>query len=269
MKNLREEQGIDAVVLAGGFGWFHTSSGERQPKVLAELSERETVLSRTMRALAAAGFKRPIVVVQELYQAQLVAEVNRVSVDALVAVQPIANGGALLALEIAMEYLRHAPEVLHVVVVFADMPCWQPETIRLAVSEHIRRSLDVTIGVVDLPNVRNGQLRRHMHNWGRVLTAGNEVRGIVFSEGSPRLFQSLRFSCPSLFVIAVDAISSCASSVPPTGEKRERTLPGLINAACARGKKAGMFLLAPEESLGVNTTQDLMMIRELLKKKGG
>jgi bifunctional N-acetylglucosamine-1-phosphate-uridyltransferase/glucosamine-1-phosphate-acetyltransferase GlmU-like protein len=202
-----------------------------------------------------------------VYGIALIAEVERTEIPCLWAVQPAERRGALFALELAMDALGLCGQWQDILVLFGDMPGWQPETIRTILEHHQRNRHDATVGVADLRSpAMTPELRRHFSEWGRLcLAPGGGVHGIVFRGEVPdEAFARQPFVSPSLYAFSASAIAACASAVRPSGAKQERTMPGLVTEICRRGLRAGSFLVEPREAIGINTLQDLEFAQRML-----
>lgn len=252
------------IVCAGGFGTLDAVDSKLQ-EVVGGLP----LVVHPVKALIDSGAVDKIfVVVSATYQKQLMAglsaNLSEEDFQSLHFIKQYWRSGAAGAVSLVLPHLSDT--VSDFVVVFGDMPLWRPQTIAALVDAH-RNDVDApVISMISLA-VPNGHPAM---KYGRIMRDedGNIV-GVYEPHEilSKELLLSIRVVNPSLYVFNKDFVDSALPEIQPRNKgdaySSEFHLPHLVVLAVMQGRKIQELPLSdPDEALGVNTIEELALVRE-------
>ena len=256
---------IAGVVCAAGYSMIGCL-----PKVLLTVAGVPMVC-RVVRALRHGGLdpRMVAVVVNPSSGPQICSALERHSCgDCIRVVQPDRRGSADAALR-ALPYLReHGADSF--ILAYADMPLWRPETISRLVSEH--QAGDAVVTMVTVPIT--SEMPKGLMRYGHVLR--DKSGGIVdIAEpgevGSGELSEADTVN-PSLWAWEIEWFLEHAEITPPfpkrDGRSPELRIPPLVALAYREGALIKELSLEdPSEALGVNTAEELDIVREIAESR--
>ena len=253
---------VGAVVVASGRGFFRLVGGIRFPKVMEEIGG-EPMVSRVVRAVMEAGIGSVIVVVNPVFGLAIETALATFGFNSCKYVVQPRRRGAAEALMRAMPLLRKEG-VTDFLAIYADMPLWTAETIASLVDLHHRDKPLLSMTTVTL----NGMHPPELERYGRVIRdSGDAIRYIV--EPANRTPEELA-ACtvnPSLWIWGREWFTKYAPDVIPVhredGFEPEQYVPPLVATAAKQRQIAEFSLKDPWEALGVNTMQELALVRHI------
>jgi len=258
---------IPAVILASGYGSLRSVGGLPFPKVL-ETVAGEPMLARIVRTVETAGFS-PIVVVINPFFGEQIRTALREQSDLIFVAQPDRFGGADAIARTLPTLAKCGAESF--LVVYGDMPLWQPEILRGLRQKHLDSGgaviSMVTISIAD-------EHPRELERYGRILNGS--VKGAVGvvepCDATPEQLATLTTVNPSLWMFSrkwlADHVGQIEPHVHPDGRASERHVPPLVAIAAGQGQTICEVPLSdPIQGLGVNNAGELEKIRAIIKDR--
>lgn len=253
------------VILAAGYGSLHPNV----PKVIESISpcDNRPMIVEVVKSIKATVFScfefRPILVVNELYR-EAIANCLQAHghSECHFVIQPDRYGAGDAVLR-AIPFLRENGwrEFL---VVLADMPLWQPKTIKNLALEHLHElpAISMVTAVRETLPV--------FCRYGRILRGPNdEITGVVEPADAAAEQLASKTVNPSLYVFDLAFFVEKICQVEPKergdGRPPEIYLPPLVGIAHRAGRRIlEVPLENPIEALGVNTLAELEEVRRIV-----
>ena len=258
---------VAAIVPAGGSGDL-----DGMPKILHPLPNGRSILGQVLFTIKTAGFKTVVVVVNN-YRFQEQTELHLAEEgfsDSLIFGSQHWRFGAGESVAIGLEKLP-ANQIDTILVAFADMPMWKPETIKKLLEAHQEAGGAVTLASIKLTESTPETIKRY----GRVLRNVNgEPIDIIEPEDDIKNASEITTVNPSLYVFDRRWLYRNLHKVQPRdrndGFAAEIYLPPLVGIAHNDG--AGVTevpLEDPNEALGINTKEDLELVAKIMARSVG
>lgn len=252
---------IMPVILASGYGSVRSPEGHACPKVLEFIGGKPMIV-RAATALMEAGFASFFVVVNPLF-----GETIRKILSAWMfgkyafAYQPMRRGAADAALQAVP--LAAAEGATDILVAYADMPLWSPDTIRCLAELHRKETPLLTMITAPLDEYSPKELWRY----GRIIRSGDgTILRVVEPAAATEAELAARSVNPSLWLWNLDWIATYAPKAPfvtrQDGFDPEQQLPSLVEFAAREGRVRELVLTNISEALGVNNAAELEVVRK-------
>jgi bifunctional UDP-N-acetylglucosamine pyrophosphorylase/glucosamine-1-phosphate N-acetyltransferase len=243
------ERSCLAIVLAAGEGTRMRSS---RPKVLHPLGGR-SLLAHALETTRNSGATRTAVVVGPDAEG-VTAEARRVMPDAEIFVQADRRGSAHAVLAARNAIARTPDDVL---VIFADTPLVQPETLR-----RMRNALAQDAAVVVL-----GFRARDPTGYGRILMQGGEILAIREELDASVAERRIELCNAGLMALAGETALAILDRIGNDNRKGEFYLTDAIAIARAMGRKVVVIETEEDEVRGVNTKAQLAETETVLQQR--
>lgn len=260
------ERKIVAVVLAAGYGRIREGVSK-----LVERLNGTSIINHTLAVLEKAGLKEKLVVLNPQYCEQVLNnldhQIDRVSIQA-------ERRGPAQAIASALPTLRRmgATDIL---VVFGDMPMLCAQSLKAVIRAHIQAH-DCALTVSSWPFDPSHPLADKMYNYA-YLDMRREDESYpptpvaVIYNGMPHAESAV---LSSVYAINLAWFETALADIPPydkgDGYGPELHLPYLVNVALLQHRRTiNITEPRPEPLIGVNTPEDLHLIRSILETEGG
>ena len=255
-----------AVVVAAGYGSFQMDGPDyvRFPKIL-ERVDGEPMIVRVIRKVQAAGFDA-CVVGNPHSTPWIQMACSDFGIAAHFETQPARTGSADAVLE-CLPWLRKMGNSSFLMI-YADMPLWSVTTICALVDVHNANPRATISMVTTIRSTAYPELDRY----GRIIRddRGRIVRVVEPANATPEelLVEDVN---PSLMIFSRQWFEDNVGKVEPVvrtdGRESERYLPPLINLAHQDERLIlEVPLWQPWEALGVNTKEELHLVRRVCSR---
>lgn len=257
---------IGAVIVASGYGSLRLIRGERFPKVL-EMIGGMPMVCRIAHALLSHYTTMPcVVVVNPLFGPRIRAALEDLSFNFLYATQRQRRGSADAVMQ-ALPLLE-TEGITDFICIYADMPLWEWVTVTALMAVH--QTVQPTISLVSV--ALNGHHPKELERYGRIVRRDGRIWHIVESTDATKEELAIRVVNPSLWIWQRDWFAANAHRVPEVsrqdGFPAEQYMPPLIGIATQDGRLiAEMPLDDPCQALGVNTSWELEIVREIFQAR--
>ncbi len=260
------ERKIVAVVLAAGYGRIREGVSK-----LVERLNGTSIINHTLAVLEKAGFKEKLMVLNAEFAEQVVNSLD-FSIDRL-CIQAKRQGPAQAVVS-ALPTLRRmgATDVL---VVFGDMPMLCADSLKAVVDAHLKVENSV-LTVSSWPFDSSHPLAEKMFNYA-YLDMRREDESYpptpiaMIYNGMPHEESAV---LSSVYAINLEWFEQALADIPAydkgDGYGSELHLPYLVNVALLHHRQLiNITEPRPEPLIGVNTQEDLQLIRSILETEGG
>ncbi len=240
---------VKAVILCGGKGFDLPEEGEELPKVLRP-AKGHPLLYYVLEALSFLPREDMILVVGQDGQAILEAFPDY---PHAVQDQPLGTGHALQAAQAQLDGFDG-----HVLVCCGDMPLLKRSTFQSLVATHLREGNACTL----LSGVTEKEF-----TYGRILRDEERAFRAIVEVGdcSPEERSSTELNA-GVYVFDTAELMEALSGLDPHGEQGGYYLGDVPTRLAAQGKKVGVCpTCTSTELLGVNSSQQLLLVEERLK----
>ena len=260
------ERKIVAVILAAGYGRIREGVSK-----LVERLNGTSIINHTLAVLEKAGFKEKLMVLNAEFCEQVVNSLDY-SIDRL-CIQAKRQGPAQAVVS-ALPTLRRmgATDVL---VVFGDMPMLSAESLQAILKAHVRAEHNV-LTVSSWPFDPSHSLAAKMYNYAyldmrREDSSYPPTPVAMIYNGMPHAESAV---LSSVYAINLDWFEQALADIPSydkgDGYGPELHLPYLVNVALLQHRNiTNVTEPRPEPLIGVNTQEDLQLIRSILETEGG
>lgn len=249
---------VAGIVLAGGYGCLAQPTESK----LVAVAGNQPIVRRPVHILSRELRLSPTMVVTN---SDYDDQVRRVLADyeLLYAVQT-KRIGAAGAVGLCLPQLQTQTDV---VVLYGDMPCWKPNTIRNLLLQHLARRSIITMFRIDL----RGSYGQLVRNFGRILyDAAGQLIGV--REPYELTQAELAKTCfvnPGAWVFNMQWLRAQLPQLPPhdkgDGFPHEYWLHDLVPMALAQQQLITQVdLLDAREALGVNNVSELETVQNHL-----
>lgn len=242
---------LAVIILAAGLGKRMKSN---RAKVLHEVLGKPMVVYVVEAAIPIAG-KAVVVVVGN--QAEAVRRVVACRAEVMFALQDrqLGTGHAVKCA------LPHLPSMCEdVMVLCGDVPLITTTTLKGLAAEHIQGKRDITLLSVDL---------EHPHGYGRILLSpGGHVSGIVEEADANQEQKAISTINSGIYCIRRSFLEEALPRLTNLNAQGEYYLTDIVRIGYESGRNVGVaWALNPNEILGVNTSQDLARVEQILGKR--
>ncbi|PIR46803.1 MAG: hypothetical protein COV07_02370 [Candidatus Vogelbacteria bacterium CG10_big_fil_rev_8_21_14_0_10_45_14] len=241
------------IILAGGKG---TRMKSELPKVMHSVNG-EPMIGHVVRAVSEAGFtKSPVVVV--CHGEQLVRDYLGDGVRYVRQSEPLGTGHAVLA---TRELVKNQGEPL--VVLCGDMPLVREATLRAIVSAREAHDSAISMGVIKVPDFEDW--RKSFYSFGRVMydKDGNVQKITELKDASDEERKMTNLN-PSFYCFKPAFLWEHIAKIEANNAQGEILLTDIIKIARDNGEKIVSVPVPPEEALGVNTKEDILIVEKFL-----
>lgn len=239
---------VHAVVLAAGKGKRMQSD---LPKVLHRLCG-QPLITYGLDTLTGAGLPTPIVVIGAgADQVRAVVGERGRFVE-----QPEPRGTGH-AVRQALPLLPQTDDPI--LVLYGDTPLLQPATIQALIEQHRASGAAVTLLTAELPDPTG---------YGRVLRDrnGHVVRIVEEADASPEE-RRVREVNAGTYVFTPQALRDALGALTPDNAQGEYYLTDTIAWLLAKGQRVGAVRGASEETMGVNSRQELAAVEAVMRAR--
>jgi bifunctional N-acetylglucosamine-1-phosphate-uridyltransferase/glucosamine-1-phosphate-acetyltransferase GlmU-like protein len=261
-----------AVIPAGGRGVFEIE-GRSQSKLIASVSRKKNVpmIIAVINAMLNAGIQKVVVVVNAL---------NSVAIQECVCAHGFVKGtvqfahqiwraGAADAVSRAFPYLELSG-YKHIVVTFADMPLWEPETIADLARLHLFSRTVMAMATIE----RVGEYPAAFDSYGRIERndKGSIANIVEVADATVDQFESTTIN-PSLYAFDVlwleQNMHLLRHHLRPDGYDPEYYLPPIVSLAAGQGLPTEEYRVRHnvEQALGINSLDQLEVARNLFDRQ--
>ena len=260
------ERKIVAVVLAAGYGQLQKGTSK-----LVERLNGTSIINHTLGVLQQVGIQEKVVVLNPQFGHEVLHNLDY-TVDK-VCIQAKRNGPAQ-AVACALPSLRQlgATDAL---LVFGDMPMLCKESLAAIIGSHMRSEHDV-LTVSSWPFDPNHRLAGKMYNYAYLDMRREDESypptpvAVVYN-GMPHAESAV---LSSVYAVNLAWFEQALADIPPynkgDGFETELHLPFLVNVALLHHRRVvNITEPRPEPLIGVNTQEDLQLIRSILETEGG
>jgi bifunctional UDP-N-acetylglucosamine pyrophosphorylase/glucosamine-1-phosphate N-acetyltransferase len=255
---------IGAVILAAGYGTCRSVGGSPFPKV-AEMIGGIPMIRRVLDRVPPTLFATRVVVANPIYEELTRAALADVE-NCTFVLQP-RRSGAGEAVRLALGSLKEGG-VDDFLVIYGDMPFWRRQTVKDLANLHCARS-----PILSMATIERKEHYPMLDHYGRVLkTADGRILRVVEPADATDEERGITTVNPSLWIWNLPWFESHIEQVPfypsKDGLGKERFLPPLVGIAYEEGRKIEENpIFDSQEAIGVNTLEDLEMVREFMQGK--
>jgi len=240
-----------AIILAAGKS---TRMKSELPKVLHEV-HGHPMLSYALQACQEAGINRILVVVGHQKDQVVQAFQDAPNIVWVEQTEQLGTGHAVLVCEKALNGFTGS-----VVVIAGDMPLIREETISNLINVHQQASSTVTLATTELSDPTG---------YGRIVRGQRgELLKIVEHNDCSNQQLGIKEVNPSYYCFESKALFDALHRVTTENTKGEYYITEAVNLVVSSGQPS-MTLpgLPPEDSLGINSQEDLTMVNEVMRQR--
>ncbi|MFH1152512.1 MAG: NTP transferase domain-containing protein [Pseudomonadota bacterium] len=241
---------IGIVILAAGKG---TRMKSDLPKVLHQIHGR-SMISLVLQASVSIAPEDIVVVVG--HQSELVKADVQKNIKVEFALQKVLLGTGD-AVRTALPYLREGVET--VLILCGDTPLIRSETLIRMIDFHHKSGNDITLLGVDVNNPSG---------YGRLITnpdgSLNCIREQADASDEERRITTVN---SGIYCVSRRFLIAALTGLTPDNAQKEYYLTDIVGIATQSGYRAGVFQgTNPNEVMGVNTLEELLMAQEFMEK---
>jgi len=262
MKNTRNDE-VASVVLAAGYGFIR----QGVPKVVESVSGiKNTPMVSVPVSLLASLYGHVTVVINPVHGGEIKRVLANEGMQSVEYVCQPSRTGTADALRLCLPGLT-ARGAKYAVIIYGDMPFWQPQSIKSLTESHLFTQAKITMFAVKL----NGEDCPDMiKNFGRILRDGTgQIVGV--KEPYQMTLEDLKkahYVNPSAWVIDLEWFDKNYHLLPEHGKgdgfSAEFWLPDLVTIAHEQNVVVSSIpLIDYRQAVGVNTPDELDQARNL------
>ena len=249
MDNTKTDAAV--IILAAGMGTRMKSS---KPKVLHEILGKPMVMYVVEVAKKIAG-KNVVLVIG--YQAEKVRKVISEKDDVLFAIQneQLGTGHAVSCA------LPHIPShVREVIILCGDVPLLSEKTLAGLFEDHVIAGRDISLLAVEIENPKG---------YGRILiNEDNQLTGIVEEADATADQKRLKIINTGIYCIKKEILFDSLKHITSDNVKGEYYLTDIVKIGYQNKNSMGVLVGEDwKETVGVNTTQDLMTAENIMQDR--
>ena len=239
------------VILAAGKG---TRMGGSLPKVLVMLKNKPLILYLLEQVEKINQLIKPVVVVG--YKAQ---DVKTVLGDYYTYALQKEQLGTAHALLTAKKYVKGK----NVLVLYGDMPFVKATSLKKLIAMHLKNEANISMFTTKVKNF-NG-LNKPLESFGRVIRDSNKriVKTVEYKDASSGQKKILELN-PCIYMFNTEWLWSHAGKIKNQNEQAEYYLTDIVELAIQKGEKIQNLLIDPQEVIGINSREDLVLAEKLL-----
>ncbi len=241
-------QGVGAVILAAGQGKRMKSE---IPKVLHRVAGAP-LIRHVLDSVEAAGIEEVVIVVGQ--GADLVRKALGAGYRYALQVEPRGTGDAVAR---ALPLL--SPECREVLVLCGDTPLLRPPTLLRLIEARRAAGAAVSLLTSSLENPRG---------YGRILRDGeNRVLAIIEESDATAAQREIKEVNTGTYVFAREFLENTVARLRPENRQGEYYLTDCIGLLRDAGQPVAALNAPPEETLGVNTREELAAAGRILRRR--
>jgi len=249
MPNIKEELAV--IILAAGLG---TRMKSKKAKVLHEIFGKPMVMYVVESAKKIAG-NNVVLVIGD--QAEKVRKVVSEKTEVVFAIQKeqLGTGHAVLC------SLPHIPEpVREVIILCGDVPLLTDKTLKKLFKDHVKADRDISILAVEIDDPKG---------YGRVLMDENrQVSGIVEETDASPDQKKIRIINTGIYCVKKEYLCNSLEKIKPDNVKGEFYLTDIVGIGYRERSVLGVMIGEDcDETVGVNTQQDLMKVENIMRNR--
>lgn len=241
---------IQPIVLAAGKG---TRMNSDLPKVLVKIAGRPMILY-LLESLAKTEFNAPIVVVG--YEKAKVMGILPPEYQWVDQGEPKGTGHALQA---GMTKVADGADTI--MLLYGDMPFWQPETMKRLSARHVAEKAAITLAIVDDDSDATAQFGRIVRD------ADGQVERIVEIKHCTPAELALTERNAALYIIDKEFAEVELPKLQPHEGSDEYYATDLLEMAIADGRKVITETVPVFEATGINTPEQLAQAERMLQRQ--
>ncbi len=246
-----ERNDLAVIILAAGLG---TRMKSDRAKVLHEIIGRPMIwyVIETAKKVASNS-----IVVVIGHQAEKVREVISRSADVKYALQEkqLGTGHAVLC---AMRYISE--KIKKIVILCGDVPLLSSDTIYHLIENHDKFNCDLSILGVEMENPKG---------YGRILFAEEQqVSGIVEEADATDEQKKINKVNTGIYCVNKIFLEESVKKIKTNNAQEEFYLTDIIKIGHEAGKDIRILIMNdPEEFIGINTSEDLKRVEEIMMRR--
>jgi bifunctional UDP-N-acetylglucosamine pyrophosphorylase/glucosamine-1-phosphate N-acetyltransferase len=244
---------VGVVILAAGDGKRMKST---LPKVMHELKGKP-LIEHVVHHVEGLGFThKPVIIVSPKHT--MVQDHLHVRAEYVVQPEQLGTGHAVSVAELILEN-----KVEDVVVLYGDMPFVSSHSIERLIGRHLERDNAITLMTFMVPHFKG--VYEPFYNFGRVVRRGidGHIARIVEKKDAIETELQILELNPSVFCFKASWLWKSLRSLKNENAQKEYYLTDLIQMAIADGEKISSISIEPKEAIGINTAEDLQLVREM------
>jgi len=243
------------VVLAAGLG---KRMKQDIPKALT-LVLGKPILQHLVESIQASGIDHTPIIVVGKEQPKLCESFG---VKCEYAVQ-MEQQGTAHATKMTKDIVDQAEQMI---VLYGDHPFISKESLKKLVEKHESSGGVLTMMTVNIPSF-DGWLEIFSH-WGRILrNSGNHVLGIREYKDASEKERSITEVNPALFCFDRQWFFNNVEKIKNNNTQGEYYLTDMVELAVNQGYQVATVEVAPEESIGINTSEERKIAEEIMMKR--
>jgi bifunctional UDP-N-acetylglucosamine pyrophosphorylase / glucosamine-1-phosphate N-acetyltransferase len=244
------------IILAAGKG---TRMGADLPKALVPVAGKP-ILEHLYESVAASGVDGvPVIVIG--HERTRLCESFGGACQYIVQEEQLGTGHAVM---VCRDAVMDADAVI---VLYGDHPFVGAETLRKLARMHEAQKPVLSMMTTTVPSFEQWESYRH---WGRILRDSHgHIMAIREYKDAMESEQEIREVNPGLYCFDTRWLWENIDQIKNFNAKSEFYLTDLIELAVAQGKDIATMSIAPEESVGVNTPDELVLAERIYKRLHG
>ena len=243
------------IILAGGKG---TRMKSELPKPLIRLNG-ETLLSRLLTSVKAANIDPHPIVVAGYRHDLITAEVG----DRASVVIQTEQRGTGHATAVGMEEVGDATQVI---VLYADHPFTSAQTLQHLIKTHEANHNTLTLFTTTIPSYDGWYIA--FERWGRIVRSPEGViqKIVEYKDATPEI-RAIKEVNPAICCFDAKWLKNVLPRLTNQNMQNEFYLVDTIELAMRDGQKIGSASIPPEETIGINSPEELAIAEALLQKQ--
>lgn len=249
-----KKERVRILILAGGKG---NRMQSETPKVLTKI-HGESLIKHLLSSVKKSGVEdKPVIVVG--YGKETVMSELGSGYDYATQTEQLGTGHAVMAAEKILE--NNAD---HIVVLYGDHPLINPETIKKLISKHSESKGKITMATVKLPDFE-GWRSVFYKNFSRIIRDknGNIIKDVQFKDASEEEKTMMEVN-PCYFCFEAKWLWRKLQALDTNNAPKEYYLTDLVKIAMKEKTKIESIDIEPSEALGVNSKEELEILKKLM-----
>lgn len=240
------------IILAAGKG---TRMKSDVPKVLSPINGRP-MIEYLVKSVLSLNFVFPPVIVVSPENKEAISDALR-SYNLQYAIQSeqLGTGHAVLS---AKDFVEE--DIKKVVILYGDHPFYRQESIDRFVKNH---KTAVSMMTVDVDNFDDW--RQNFYHWGRIIEDNGQIKEIVEFKDASEEIKKIRKLNPALFCFDKQWLFENINNLKNNNNQKEYYLTDLIKMAFEQKISIASSSVDPAEAIGVNSPEELLIARGLVK----
>ena len=241
------------VILAAGKG---TRMGGGVPKVLVPLKGKPMIIHLLDSIKSSGVDSQPIVVSSPSIIDQTKKALDGYDVIYALQGQQLGTGHALAS---ACDVIPH--EATSIITLYGDHPLIRPSTVIDLIRRHDNAESPVTLMTVEAGSFDTWP---NFMRWGRIIREKNRIKGIVEYKDANEEQRLITEVNPAIYAFDKKWVCDNLSFIKANNAQGEYYLTDMVKIAFDQGHEISSTLMSPEESIGVNTPDELAIAEKTL-----